>query len=199
MFFCLSVLCYNRGCEVVSAAALGLAAKGWKIPLLPLLDGMVILGRVAFCLARVGCFLNGCCAGKVTDGPFGVLFPEHGLDGQSLPGLLSFLQNRPVHPTQLYELAGAAIGLLAVLLICRMIHADPGSRFMLYAAVFSAVRLLVLPLRALSYPVFIKNIVYPILYLAIIGIGTAWTVKKNRRAGAKGQQRVASGSEKINE
>lgn len=43
---------------------------------------------IAHAFGRVGCFFAGCCYGKVTDGPFGVLFPGH---------------TQPVHPTQLYE------------------------------------------------------------------------------------------------
>lgn len=39
-------------------------------------------------IGRIGCFLNGCCYGKVTDALWGVLFP--GLSGRR-------------HPTQLYE------------------------------------------------------------------------------------------------
>jgi phosphatidylglycerol:prolipoprotein diacylglycerol transferase len=45
-------------------------------------------------LGRVGCFFNGCCYGQPTDGALGVQFPGH-------PG--------PVHPTQIYEAAGALL------------------------------------------------------------------------------------------
>lgn len=41
-------------------------------------------------IGRVGCFLNGCCYGRPTDLPWGVVFPRLG-DGL------------PRHPTQLYE------------------------------------------------------------------------------------------------
>ena len=167
-----------------AVAALILFVKVCRLRIFPILDTMVVPGSVAFCFARIGCFLNGCCGGKATNSSFGVLFPDYNAGEQSFSGMLSFLNNRPVHPTQLYELAGAAIGLLLVLLICRKLQAEPGSRFMLYAAVFSAVRLLVLPLRALSYPGVIKDVLYPILYLTIIIIGTAWTVRRNRFAGA---------------
>ena len=167
-----------------AVAALILFVKVCRLRIFPILDAMVVPGSVAFCFARIGCFLNGCCGGKATNSSFGVLFPDYNAGEQSFSSMLSFLNNRPVHPTQLYELAGAAIGLLLVLLICRKLQAEPGSRFMLYAAVFSAVRLLVLPLRALSYPGVIKDVLYPILYLTIIIIGTAWTVRRNRFAGA---------------
>ena len=167
-----------------AVAALILFAKVCRIRIFPILDAMVVPGSVAFCFARIGCFLNGCCGGKATNSSFGVIFPDHNTGEQSFSGMLSFLNNRPVHPTQLYELAGAAIGLLLVLLICRKIHAEPGSKFMLYAAVFSAVRLFVLPFRVLTYPDVIKNILYPALYLAIIVIGVAWTIRRHSFANA---------------
>jgi len=40
-------------------------------------------------IGRIGCFLNGCCYGKVTDAAWGINFP-------TMPG-------GPRHPTQLYE------------------------------------------------------------------------------------------------
>lgn len=47
----------------------------------------LILGHA---VGRIGCFLNGCCYGRPTDLPWGVVFPRLG-DGL------------PRHPTQLYE------------------------------------------------------------------------------------------------
>lgn len=51
------------------------------------------------CLGRIGCFLGGCCFGKPTDRPFGVVFPPG-----SLPYEL-YGEEVAVHPTQLYEAA----------------------------------------------------------------------------------------------
>ncbi|HVP12732.1 MAG TPA: prolipoprotein diacylglyceryl transferase family protein [Phycisphaerae bacterium] len=51
-------------------------------------------------LAKVGCFLNGCCYGAPTALPWGVTFPAN--PGGAPP-------NVPIHPVQLYE-----IGVLAV-------------------------------------------------------------------------------------
>ena len=170
------------GGVIGAAATLILFAKARKVRILPVLDAMVVPGGVAFCLARIGCFLNGCCSGKATNSPFGVLFPDRGAGDRILPGMLSFLNNRPVHPTQLYELAGATICLPVVLLICRKTDAKPGSRFMLYAAFFSVVRLVVLPWRVLSYSDAVKNIFYPALYVAVIAAGIVWTLRNNRPA-----------------
>ena len=46
-------------------------------------------------IARIGCFLNGCCFGKPTDLPWGVSFP---------PGSIPYAvyQDTPIHPSQLY-------------------------------------------------------------------------------------------------
>ncbi len=46
----------------------------------------LILGHA---VGRIGCFLNGCCYGRPTDLPWGVVFPRLG--------------DQPRHPTQLYE------------------------------------------------------------------------------------------------
>lgn len=61
------------------------------------------------CLGRVGCFLGGCCFGKPTCGPFGVVFPEGSLAWEYYGGKVA------VHPTQLYE--AAFLALLALFLL----------------------------------------------------------------------------------
>ncbi len=66
---------------------------------------------------RVGCYLNGCCYGKPTDGAFGVVFPRGGsawraqVDAHLIGGADRALA---VHPTQLYE-ALACLALFALL------------------------------------------------------------------------------------
>lgn len=47
-------------------------------------------------LARIGCFLNGCCFGEPTNLPWGIIFPPDSLAGSQFPGV-------HLHPTQLYE------------------------------------------------------------------------------------------------
>lgn len=95
-----------------AGAALIIAARQWGLSPWAGLDAMTVPGGVAFCLARVGCFLNGCCAGRATSGPLGVVFPSKAGYQQALSEWLPFLSaSRAVHPTQLYELTGAALGL----------------------------------------------------------------------------------------
>jgi phosphatidylglycerol:prolipoprotein diacylglycerol transferase len=69
----------------------------------------IALGLV---FGRIGCFLNGCCYGKVTDGALGVIFPRGGgvwraqLEAHVISGADRALA---VHPTQLYESAGCLV------------------------------------------------------------------------------------------
>lgn len=171
-----------------AAAVLIVSVKLAGIKPLPVLDAMTVPGGVAFCIARIGCFLNGCCSGVATNGPFGVVFPKEGL-AERLPGVLSFISTRPVHPTQLYELAGAAAGLAAVVAVSRKRGWIPGMRFLCYAGVFSAVRLFVLPLRALTYPPAVKKILYPCLYLCVIAAGAAGICVLKKRNSPKTDRR----------
>ena len=139
-----------------------------SVPLV--LDGFVLPVGAAFCLARVGCFLNGCCAGKETDGPFGVVFPSQTKTVQL--GLLgTYTIEKTVHPTQLYELAGALIGVPLAMLLAKKLRLREGARFLIYGIWFSAVRLAVLPLRELSYGETVTKTVYPAIYLALIALG----------------------------
>jgi phosphatidylglycerol:prolipoprotein diacylglycerol transferase len=61
---------------------------------------------IAFGLAltRVGCFLNGCCYGKVSHLPWAVHFPRGSSvwEAQHAAGLIGNGDALPVHPTQIY-------------------------------------------------------------------------------------------------
>jgi len=164
-----------------AGAALIIAARQWGLSPWAGLDAMTVPGGVAFCLARVGCFLNGCCAGRATSGPLGVVFPSKAGYQQALSEWLPFLSaSRAVHPTQLYELTGAALGLPLVFWLVKSLRLRQGASFLLYAAWFSAVRLAVLPLRALTYPDIIKTVVYPLLYVIVILLGIAIVLRRER-------------------
>lgn len=71
-----------------SLAGLTLFLRFKKIPVLRGFDFLAPFAALVHAFGRVGCFLNGCCAGKVCDLPWSVRFP-----GESFSR----------HPTQLYE------------------------------------------------------------------------------------------------
>ena len=165
----------------VAGAALVLAvwARWSKTRLLPVLDAVTAPAAAAFALARVGCFLTGCCGGVPTHAAWGVEFPAKSgaqeLMHSVLPGLGFAVKQ---HPTQLYELSLALLGLAPALLIGRRFR--DGSVFLIYCVWFSAFRLAILPLRALPYSGVIQSAVYPALYITLIVSGFAALARVNR-------------------
>lgn len=92
--------------------------------------GICLLG----CLGRLGCFLAGCCYGRPTSLPWGVVFPETS-EAASRWGF-----GVPLHPTQLYEaLVFAAI---AVLLSKWSRRRFRGEAFLTLVLAYSSARLL---------------------------------------------------------
>jgi phosphatidylglycerol---prolipoprotein diacylglyceryl transferase len=71
-------------------------------------DAFALPVAVAVAIGRVGCFVAGCCYGRVTAMPWGVRFPL----AQDAAGIVR-------HPTQLYELAFHSAAVLALLVMDR--------------------------------------------------------------------------------
>jgi phosphatidylglycerol:prolipoprotein diacylglycerol transferase len=79
-----------------------------------------------YSLARIGCFLNGCCAGGPTKLPWGVDFLHDNVQG-------------PVHPTQLYSGLGHILVGLALLWLAPRIRV-PGHLALWFLTLSSTVR-----------------------------------------------------------
>jgi len=145
-----------------------------RMRILPLLDALTLPAAIAFALARVGCFLSGCCYGVPTSSILGVVFPLRGGAQETLDSMLSMVGMSLAtarYPTQLFELSLALIGLVPALIIGKRMKG--GSVFLLYGIWFSAFRLAILPLRSLPYEDLVVNAVYPALYITLIAIGVA--------------------------
>jgi phosphatidylglycerol:prolipoprotein diacylglycerol transferase len=78
-------------------------------------------------IGRLGCLLNGCCYGAVTDSPLGVNLPD--LNGVTLPR----------YPTQLMEMV-VLLALFGVLWGLRRRWPFAGAGFLLYAIIYPAAR-----------------------------------------------------------
>ena len=61
------------------------------------LDIMVMSLPVPMILAKIACFVNGCCYGAVSNIMWAVKFPAGGTERTAPPGV-------PLHPTQIYEI-----------------------------------------------------------------------------------------------
>ena len=134
----LSIFAISRGGFIMYGAALFcfLAvfsyARYFKLNLSKLLDVGIVVIMIWVSMARIGCFLNGCCYGIVTKLPIGVQFP--GVSGIR-------------HPTQLYSSAAAFIIFLILLYIGRKKRYD-GEVFLAGAVLYAIDRFAVEFLRS---------------------------------------------------
>ncbi|MDR3048598.1 MAG: prolipoprotein diacylglyceryl transferase [Elusimicrobiota bacterium] len=101
-----------------------------KISLAKMLDLIAPAAALGHFFGRIGCFMAGCCHGKPTDVPWGVVFTEP---------TLSHIVGIPVHPAELYE----AFGNLTIFFILNKYNKKErsgGRTFALYMLTYSVLR-----------------------------------------------------------
>ena len=94
------------GAYIGGAIAAIVAAKWQRLSTPKFLDCCAPSVALTITLGRLGCFLNGCCYGKISNLPWALRFPEGSgpYYAQLHAGLITPHQlSLPVHPTQLYE------------------------------------------------------------------------------------------------
>lgn len=110
-------------------------AKSQRMPLLKMLDAVapaIVLGEF---FTRIGCFLNGCCFGKPTSLPCGIVFPYNSPAGYTF-------HNTAIHPTQLYSsLAGLSLFFVALWLEKRRLK--EGVLFFIIMTLYALYRFLI--------------------------------------------------------
>jgi len=116
----------------------------WKrLPLLKTLDISAPAGALGLVFGRLGCFLNGCCYGRLTDSPLGIRFPAPSIPfvEQLDKGLVTEADrfSLPVLPYQLIS-AAAALALFALLLALRRTRRFYGEQFALFFIIYAVVR-----------------------------------------------------------
>lgn len=97
-----------------------------KLPLLLTGDILVASATIGLCLGRLGNFINAELWGRVTDVPWGMVFPG----GGSLPR----------HPSQLYEAFWEGFVLWGILFLLHRIRAAEGVPFMAFFALYGLFR-----------------------------------------------------------
>jgi len=95
------------GAILASTLAIVLYTRYKKINFLAFADIAAASAALGVAIGRVGCFAAGCCWGRPTTLPWGVVF--------SNPDTFSEIRNTPLHPTQLYESFGALVLFLYLL------------------------------------------------------------------------------------
>ncbi|MGH7731861.1 MAG: prolipoprotein diacylglyceryl transferase [Candidatus Eiseniibacteriota bacterium] len=119
---------------IVAGTAAGLiAARHFGLPMWTVADALTPSLALGAGIGRIGCFLNGCCYGRPTTLPWGVVFPPDSYAG------LEF-GNAAVHPSQLY-LAAAAFTLFLLTWALRRRFAVPGTLFWLFIVLFAMFRI----------------------------------------------------------
>jgi len=126
----------------VLAVSLGALLLPWLVglPIGRFVDGLAPAVAVGIAVARVGCFLHGCCFGKMCSVPWGVAYPAksyvYALQVQG--GLIAPTAARslPVHPLPLY-FSLAAILLAATLIWWRSRRQYAGQLGIIFLVIFS--------------------------------------------------------------
>lgn len=121
------------GGVVAGAAAALLVARRLGLPMWSVADALTPSLALGMMFGRVGCFLNGCCYGRPTSMPWGVVFPADSFAG------LEF-GTAAVHPSQLY-FAAAGLVLFAVTWSLRRRIGTPGVLFWTFIALFGLSRI----------------------------------------------------------
>jgi len=135
---------------LLMAATMPLVCGALKLPWRRFGDMVMPLVALGLVFIRLGCFLNGCCFGKVPTLPWAVRFPAgswvawyhkaHGWIPTDAPASI------PVHPLQLYFLV-AAVATLAVLAWLQRQPLRPGLSQILFYTLFFGSTALIEPLR----------------------------------------------------
>jgi phosphatidylglycerol---prolipoprotein diacylglyceryl transferase len=107
-----------------------LYCRHWGYSFVAVVDQFAPGIALGYSLARIGCFLNGCCHGVTTTSAWAVTFPPDG--ACTTPGV-------PVHPTQLYASA-LSLGIFVLLVYLRPRLQRAGHLFLSYIAVYSLMR-----------------------------------------------------------
>ena len=89
---------------------------------------------IGHAIGRMGCFMAGCCYGKVCDRPWAVTFTNTEANSMSNTPLF-----QPLHPTQLYEAAAEVLVFAALMWMWRKPH-RPGQIIGAYLILSSALR-----------------------------------------------------------
>jgi phosphatidylglycerol:prolipoprotein diacylglycerol transferase len=94
------------GAILLVVVALPFALRRPAVPLGKFADGFVPVLGISIAVARLGCFLRGCCVGMACEWPWCLRFPDDSSPYRSAIGLHA---GTPLHPLQLYFVVAALL------------------------------------------------------------------------------------------
>lgn len=119
---------------IVGGVAAGvIAAPLLRLPRWTAADALAPSIALGTAFGRVGCFLNGCCYGRPTGGPWGVVFPPDSFAGLAYG-------SQPLHPSQLY-FSATGLGVFLLAWAMRRRTHTPGTLFWGVVALLALVRI----------------------------------------------------------
>ncbi len=175
----LEIIMINRGGLVfyggffLSVIAIYVFSKRNKLSFIRVIDICAPALALAHCMGRIGCFLNGCCFGRKTDLPWGVIFPK-GSDSYFFYG--GFVK---IHPTQLYESLGNLI--IFTILFSTIGKLKRGQTASLYIVLYGCLRIFVEMFRG-DHKDFVLNLFTPAQFIGamIVPIGITAFILYNK-------------------
>ena len=159
-----------------------------KIPPYQMLDIMAVTTCLVHMFGRIGCFMAGCCYGKVTSSIAGVVFTD--------PACQAEPKNTALYPTQLYE-ASYIFLVMVFLLVIRDKKQFQGQLFLLYLLLYGMGRFVLEYFRGdLARGFIIQDVLSHSQFIALVIMGlvmllySRWSkrhriIKKPLKAGNK--------------
>lgn len=112
------------------------------VPFFKVVDILIPYMALAHGFGRLGCLFAGCCFGRTTTLPWGIVFPAQSMAQSAQYAaheVSAWAPALPVHPTQLYE-AGAEFAMFALLLALRERKRFHGQLFLLWVSLYPIIR-----------------------------------------------------------
>jgi phosphatidylglycerol:prolipoprotein diacylglycerol transferase len=139
-----------------------LVARWLRLPLFVLADLGTLPALAAGVIGRMGCFLQGCCLGKMMEGDWGLLF------GVMFPSEPIFR-----YPIQLYEMVVLSLLFILLVVLERRPH-RPGAIFVTGVTLYADWRLVSDFLRNDHDSLLGPLSAMQILFLIVAGMGSVW-------------------------
>lgn len=155
---------------VALAASAPLVCRWLGLDRTRFVDTVIPMAALALVFIRIGCFLNGCCFGKLANPPWGLSFPTGSLahayqvDRGWLPASVDW--SLSAHPLQLY-LCFAAVLILLILLRSRD-NGEPGTLQLAFYALFFGSTASLEPMRANFLT--LNNVLAPVAAAISVGL-----------------------------